>query len=63
MQNKNELDDGQVWTKVRENEEGYFFLKNMKNLDSSKLLTAVFTSDLKVTGNSKTIILYVESKC
>ena len=59
MQTKNELDNGQLWTKVRENAEGYFFLKNIKNLDSSELLTAVSKSDLKVTGNFKTTILHV----
>ena len=41
----------QIWTKVKENAEGYFFLKNMRNPTSSELLIAVSKSDLKVVGN------------
>ena len=45
----------QIWTKVKENAEGYFFLKNMRNPTSSELLTAVSESDLKVEGNYTTM--------
>ena len=45
----------QIWTKVKENAEGYFFLKNMRNLTSSELLTGVSESDLKVEGNYTTM--------
>ena len=48
--------DSQIWTQVKENADGYFYLKNMKNPDTSKLLTAASTVKLKVTGNFKTII-------